>query len=525
VSTAQQAALDLKAPLASPALTGSPTAPTQTAGDNSTKIATTAFSAAAIAAQAATDSGTYTARSRPTMVDVVTDYAADPTGATDSAAAIRQAIADVHAQGGGIVNVRPGLYRLTSFDSATNALLPIPYKNCSVPTEKPRSVEIRGAAPRTHGYWQSNGNPQPTAGAILYAPAAGSGTNPALIGDAPTGTALTDFNFVTLTLTDLTLRSANNPTLQMVRGSLLDSLEINRVTVDLDVASSAMSQPTNANSVGVIMPYIGNGAYSKIHGLYVFGYYIGMVAYEHTDGDAVMQNCKIGVNINGGSHGVRFGRLQVQWCPTVLRANAAQTITIDDLDIEHNSTTSDWRLPVYDVDDANDYLTGSIAYQVVKQNLGPDTTFLRNSGKKVRIMPKVVPVTRVYQGTTGTPLTSGSWSPLGFDAETVDGEGLHSTSANASRVTITVAGWYDVKGGVGLPNGPNEVAAAIAKNGTRFVTSSRNPTTGDSTQWQLDAGTAFYAAGDYIEMHAVQTSGGPLTSLVNDSWLQVTRVG
>lgn len=38
-----QAALALKAPLASPALTGTPTAPTQPAGDNTTKIATTAF--------------------------------------------------------------------------------------------------------------------------------------------------------------------------------------------------------------------------------------------------------------------------------------------------------------------------------------------------------------------------------------------------------------------------------------------------------------------------------------------------
>lgn len=38
-----QAALDLKAPLASPALTGSPTAPTQAGTDDSTKIATTAF--------------------------------------------------------------------------------------------------------------------------------------------------------------------------------------------------------------------------------------------------------------------------------------------------------------------------------------------------------------------------------------------------------------------------------------------------------------------------------------------------
>lgn len=38
-----QAALDLKAPLASPALTGTPTAPTPSAADNSTKIATTAY--------------------------------------------------------------------------------------------------------------------------------------------------------------------------------------------------------------------------------------------------------------------------------------------------------------------------------------------------------------------------------------------------------------------------------------------------------------------------------------------------
>lgn len=43
------AALAAKAPLASPALTGNPTAPTQTAGDSSTKLATTAFVAAAIA--------------------------------------------------------------------------------------------------------------------------------------------------------------------------------------------------------------------------------------------------------------------------------------------------------------------------------------------------------------------------------------------------------------------------------------------------------------------------------------------
>ncbi len=43
VSTAQQTALDLKAPLASPALTGTPTAPTPSTPNNSTSLATTAY--------------------------------------------------------------------------------------------------------------------------------------------------------------------------------------------------------------------------------------------------------------------------------------------------------------------------------------------------------------------------------------------------------------------------------------------------------------------------------------------------
>ena len=43
VLTTTQTALDLKAPLASPTFTGTPTVPTPTANDNSTRIATTEF--------------------------------------------------------------------------------------------------------------------------------------------------------------------------------------------------------------------------------------------------------------------------------------------------------------------------------------------------------------------------------------------------------------------------------------------------------------------------------------------------
>jgi hypothetical protein len=48
VSTAQQTALDLKANLASPTFTGTPAAPTASAGTNTTQLATTAFVKAAI---------------------------------------------------------------------------------------------------------------------------------------------------------------------------------------------------------------------------------------------------------------------------------------------------------------------------------------------------------------------------------------------------------------------------------------------------------------------------------------------
>jgi len=51
-------ALAFKAPLASPALTGTPTAPTQTAGDNSTKLATTAY----VDARTISNDPTYSAR-------------------------------------------------------------------------------------------------------------------------------------------------------------------------------------------------------------------------------------------------------------------------------------------------------------------------------------------------------------------------------------------------------------------------------------------------------------------------------
>ena len=66
VSSLTQTALDLKAPLASPAFTGTPIAPTPSASDNSTKVATTAYVDSAISAEAL---GVFAVRPVVTAVD------------------------------------------------------------------------------------------------------------------------------------------------------------------------------------------------------------------------------------------------------------------------------------------------------------------------------------------------------------------------------------------------------------------------------------------------------------------------
>lgn len=89
VSTAQQTALNLKAPLASPALTGAPTAPTATVGDNSTQIATTAFvranaGGATLGTAQATTSGSakdFTGLSGLKRIQVIFDQVLNASGA------------------------------------------------------------------------------------------------------------------------------------------------------------------------------------------------------------------------------------------------------------------------------------------------------------------------------------------------------------------------------------------------------------------------------------------------------------
>lgn len=121
VSTAQQTALNAKANLASPALTGTPTAPTATAGANTTQIATTAFVRAEVAALVA---------SSPAALDTLDELAAalgdDPNFATTmtNALAAKAPLASPTFSGtvGGITKAMVGL---ASVDNTSDAGKPV----------------------------------------------------------------------------------------------------------------------------------------------------------------------------------------------------------------------------------------------------------------------------------------------------------------------------------------------------------------------------------------------------------------
>jgi hypothetical protein len=109
ISAATQASLDLKAPLASPALTGTPTAPTASAGTSTTQIATTAFVAGEIATGARLEFVDSPTQVRMQYVANITVSGAACRYGTDNSNALQDAIDDAcDLTDGGIIQLPMG---------------------------------------------------------------------------------------------------------------------------------------------------------------------------------------------------------------------------------------------------------------------------------------------------------------------------------------------------------------------------------------------------------------------------------
>lgn len=113
---------------------------------------------------------------------------------------------------------------------------------------------------------------------------------------------------------------------------------------------------------------------------------------------------------------------------------------------------------------------------------------------------------------------------IGLNTESTDVGGLHSTTVNTSRATAGKAGWYRLEGGgvFAAAAGAGQRQLYLRVNGTTFVAldGSGNPGAADlvpatpSTSIEL-------AAGDYVELVALQNSGAAVNLLTLSAYSPV----
>jgi hypothetical protein len=110
----------------------------------------------------------------------------------------------------------------------------------------------------------------------------------------------------------------------------------------------------------------------------------------------------------------------------------------------------------------------------------------------------------LFVGSQATPqsLTAGVWTAVALDTNNIDTANGHSTTVNNTRYTAQVAGWYDVKGGVGLAAGVGYLR--IDKNGA--ILSPPAETGQSSGLFMQVAAVVQCAVGDYIELFCYAAS-------------------
>lgn len=134
---------------------------------------------------------------------------------------------------------------------------------------------------------------------------------------------------------------------------------------------------------------------------------------------------------------------------------------------------------------------------------------------------------KVYAGAAQT-LATGVAASITFNSEDTDAKALHSTVTNPTRITAVVPGRYEVKGQVAfVSNGAGYRQVSLLKNGAIALASTRAaPANGAGTNLQV-ACSVYLAAGEYVEMQALQTSGGNLDTVaaMANTFLDVTLTG
>lgn len=313
-------------------------------------------------------------------------YGATGNGSTDDTTAVQAAIDAAIAAGGGVVYFPRGVYKIGGAlqdTSRSNAQLLLPRINL---TAEQITVELRGEfAPPADlsvvGAMTLPDNHSIINGTLNTA----SGTAPCLLGAwGPSGSS-GNFSNAHVILRDLTFRMPADPALSAVDLEHTICAEVDNVIIDTgsyDVAG--LSQMTTSTSYGLKLPALNNGAQTVLGILNVIGFYKGIKVAEHTHGHNVnVWGCRQALEFVAAYHPSIFERLGLYHCQRgLVGAGGAHYVEIQQFNIEH-AATGTW-VPVYDIDDASNYLKGWCKWHVILAGVGHDDTFTVNGAVCIR---------------------------------------------------------------------------------------------------------------------------------------------
>lgn len=139
-----------------------------------------------------------------------------------------------------------------------------------------------------------------------------------------------------------------------------------------------------------------------------------------------------------------------------------------------------------------------------------DTTVIAQAANTKAIVRLIGQLVQSIPNATNTALTFGAGS------EDIDTDNYHDTASNTSRITPTVAGYYELRGYYVTGSNAGTISASIAKTGTRVPSGDAQGTTAASARG-VGASAILTANGstDYFELHALQTSGAAVNTNVS----------
>lgn len=473
----------------------------------------------------------------------VTDaaYGATGDGSTDDTAAIQAAIDAAEAAGGGVVYFPAGVYIVGGAlqdTSRSNAQLLLP--SISTVGGEQVSIEFRGAFPPPPILSVESDSPLPDGHSVIKG-TLNAGVGGALLGGwGPSGSS-EDRTRVLARFRDLTFRLPSNPVLTALDLRRATGADLDHVVIDCgSYYVSNLTEPTTNTSVGIKMPRNNNGAFSRLGAVNVIGYYHGFQFYEHTVAQQIAAwGCKQGALFKeAANHASYIQRFMAVHCEWGISFDGYHPVDIAQFDIEHAADAS-WRVTDYDINDPSNFGVGTITWHVVLAGSGPDTTFTVNGGANLNTSqlgdapagggsgtPTKVGA-RVYRNTSNQSIPNGTQTAVQFNAENYDTDSLHDNATNNTRLTIPTTGLWLLQGSIDFAaNTTGFRGVNFYLNGTTFLAGTiLDP--GDPVS-RLQASTMEeLTAGDYIELLALQDTGGALD--VNfgrqKTWFAATLIG